>query len=161
MTDEIALATSRKRRGVVHASLTCLVGRLSDLEAKHERSQADCLAAQQLASRLSSLDTDFKTHRYANVDILPEEALEAEQAILDEHDDRITDLTVRLGQLVAEPDSSSHSRTASGPGSHLTKKLAHVEKSIQAVTETVEPLRSGSPMGESVKCGIRNNGIAE
>lgn len=65
-----ALASSRKRRGVVRASLTRLDGRLVRLEEKPERSEADRLVAQQLAEKVSSLDTDFKSHHFTIVDLV-------------------------------------------------------------------------------------------
>ncbi len=139
-----ALATNRKRRGVVRASLTRLDGRLADLEGKRERSEADRLVAQQLAQKVSSLDADFKTHHYAIIDLVPEDALATEQAILDEHDDRITSLTVRLGQIVSEPDCSPRVRTASSAHEHLSRRLTRVEKSLQAIIDAVDPLTTDS-----------------
>ena len=51
---------------------------------------------QQLLQRLSSLDSDFKAYHFAVIDVVEPEALETEQGVLDEHDDKVAGLTVRL-----------------------------------------------------------------
>jgi len=78
---ERALSTTRKRRGVVRASITRLDSRVTELESKEELTAADRLAAQHLLQKLNSLEAEFRSYHLAVVD------LEGEQAILDKHDD--------------------------------------------------------------------------
>ena len=108
---ERALSIARKRRGVVRASITRLDSRVADLQAKPELTAEDRLSAQQLLQRLNTLDTDFKSHHFAVVDLLDEDALEGEQAILDEIDDRVTSLSVRIQRLVSSSPSATPSLT--------------------------------------------------
>jgi len=98
---ERALSTARKRRGVVRASITRLDGRVAELESKEELTAADRLAAQHLLQKLNSLEAEFRSYHLAVVDLVEEDALEGEQAILDEHDDRVSRLVVRVQQLVS------------------------------------------------------------
>jgi hypothetical protein len=85
-------STNRKRKGVVRASVTRLLARVSELE--HD-------TARRLQQKLEELDSDFKTYHLAVVDLTDDEALDTEQAMLDEHDDKVTDLSARLQQLVS------------------------------------------------------------
>ena len=107
--EERNLSTNRKRRGVVRASITRLDGRISELEGKPELSSADRRSAQTLLVKLNELDTDFKSYHFCIVDLTEEESLDAEQTILDEHDDRIVNLFTCLQQLVCEVPASSSS----------------------------------------------------
>ena len=97
---DIALSAASKRRGVVQASITRLDCHVADLESKEELTAADRLAAQHLLQKLNSLEAEFRSYHLAVVDLIEEDALEGEQAILDEHDDRVSRL-VRVQQLVS------------------------------------------------------------
>ena len=125
--EERNLSTNRKRRGVVRASITRLDGRVSELEGKPELSPADRRSAQTLLAKLNELDADFKSYHFHIVDLTEEESLDAEQTILDEHDDRIVNLSTRLQQLVSEVQASS-SVTESTPQQRLTKRFSHPRK---------------------------------
>jgi ATP-dependent helicase/DNAse subunit B len=94
-------STNRKRKGVVRASVTRLLARVSELEHKERPSPGDLDTARRLQQKLEELDSDFKTYHLAVVDLTDDEALDTEQAMLDEHDDKVTDLSARLQQLVS------------------------------------------------------------
>ena len=51
-------------------------------------------------TEVEDLDSDFKSHHYTIVDLIEEGAMDAKQTTLDEHDDRVTDLSIRLQQLI-------------------------------------------------------------
>ena len=51
--------------------------------------------------KLNSLEAEFRSYHLAVEDLVEEDALEGEQAILDEHDDRVSRLVVRVQQLVS------------------------------------------------------------
>ena len=98
--EERNLSTNRKCRGVDRASITCLDGRILELQGKPELSSADCRSAQTLPVKLNELDTDFMSYHFCIVDLTQEGSLDAEQTILNEHDHRIVDLSTHLQQLV-------------------------------------------------------------
>ena len=56
----------------------------------------DRVTIQQLLKRLDTLDGKFKTHHFAVIDLVEEETLGEEQAVLDDHDDKLLLLTERL-----------------------------------------------------------------
>ena len=84
-TDPRALSTQRKRRGVVKASITRLGSRLKELESKVEEPTTHD-HAQRLATRLETLDAEFKTHYFSLIDLIDDdETLEKEQEVLPAH----------------------------------------------------------------------------
>ena len=102
--------------GVARASITRLDSHVAELEDKANLTAEDRLAAQHLLQKVNSLDAEFKSYHLSVVDLIEDDALEGEQVVLDEHDDRIARLTVRVQQLalmvtqaVAAPSSSKGS----------------------------------------------------
>ncbi len=140
---ETTLASNRKRRGVVRASITRIDTRVGELEEKGEAlTSGDARIAQQLLQRLSSLDSDFKSYHFSIIDVIGEDSLEAEQRILDGHDDKLANLSARLQELVAS--STVASRRVDGPDSSrlVIKKLAHVDKAVKTIVSDVESAAS-------------------
>ena len=106
----------RRRRGVTRASLTRLTTRLRELETKTDEAGTLDLA-QRLEQKLKDLKSDFMTHHLALIDALTDDsALETEQEVLDEHDEEVTQLDVRIQHLIA---------TCSPPQDSNSHKLAH------------------------------------
>ncbi len=140
--DERATSVNRKRRGTAKASITRLVGRVGELESKPSLSPAERSAAQQLLQKLETLDTEFRTHHMAMVDYLEGELLNAEQAALDEHDDRVADLTIRVRQLVCGSEPSHDSEPSASRC--LAKRMDHIRNELQHVLSTVDSAGSGA-----------------
>ena len=139
--NEHALSTSRRRRGVVRASLTRLDSRVAELEGKGEISAGDRLAAQRFLRKLDSLDSDFKSHHFAIVDLVDGDSLEAEQGVLDEHDDKVADLAVRMQQLAADPSiASSPSSNGLDPRVRLDKRLGRLERELELIASAVDSI---------------------
>ena len=64
-------------------------------------------SARRMSQKLSDLDSEFRTHHHAVIDLIDDdEALAKEQETLDAHDDLLTELSVRLKQVI---DTSSPS----------------------------------------------------
>lgn len=89
-----AISNLRKRRGVVRASITRLGNRLKELEGDPDQPDtAD--HAQQLTTKLESLDSDFKVHHLQLIDLIDSEdvsMLNIEQDTLDKLDDDVSTL---------------------------------------------------------------------
>lgn len=138
---ERAISVSRKRRGIARASITRLVVPVSELESKPSLSPAEHLAAQQLSQKIEKLDAEFQTHHLAMVDHLEGESLVTEQAVLDEHDDQLADLTIRVRQLMSGSMSSHDSeprasRWLAKQMDHIGKELQHVQSIVESATST-------------------------
>ena len=138
-TDARTLSTQRKRRGVVKASITRLSSRLTALEGMVEEPDTHD-HAQRLSTKLETLDAEFKTHHFAVIDLIDDDGtLGREHETLDQHDDDVTSLAVRLQKLItassATPTNSDHRKV-------LTRKLQHLEKSLTVVSKNVSSLSS-------------------
>ena len=84
---------------MVRASITRLERHVDTYETKEELAHADRLAVQCLIKKIEALDTEFRQHHDTIVEMLDDEAVQQEQAALDDHDERVTDLVERLQQL--------------------------------------------------------------
>ncbi len=76
------LTFHKKRRGVTRASLTKLATKVTVLEASTDNPDTICIA-QGLATKLKTLDAEFKTHHLSIIDLTDgEEALAEEQVLV-------------------------------------------------------------------------------
>ena len=85
----------------MRASITRISNRIKELEEKVDQSTTFDLAKRD-KNKLISLDSEFKVHHYAVVDILEkDEDLAKEQEVLDEHGDTIAELAIRIQKLIS------------------------------------------------------------
>ena len=113
--------------------MTKLRTRLGELEKKVDDPSTLDLA-QRLASKLDSLDAEFKVHHYSVIEhIVVERELLDEQDAIDQHDDIVTELGIRIQKLVSVCSSSSTS--PSNPRNLQSHKLQRLEKELISVSE--------------------------
>ena len=135
----------RKRRGVTRASITKLFTRLKTLESKVDESTTFDLA-QQLTPNLKSLDAQFKDQHFLIIDAIDEsdvDSLAKEQEVLDNHDEEISVICLRVQQLIQKCSSVSDSgirRTLSRSLIDLQGRLATVEDSFATLPDTPEQI---------------------
>ena len=122
-----------KRRGVLHGSVTRIDTRIQELE--DNGAQPDTFArAQQLITKLETLDRDFKKLHMQVVDHLDqEEELEKKQLVLDDYDDKVSNQLLRLQQLCDAVKSPVDSPTRN----LLSRKLSHLEKLLATARTTI------------------------
>ena len=101
----VSMATEtnlRKRRGIFRAQVTRLITCVSELESLADQPRtAD--HAQELLTKLQTIDSDFKKLHFELIDQIEEEdneTLEREQGVMDKFGDDVSDLTVRLRALL-------------------------------------------------------------
>ena len=126
------LTKLKRRRGVVRASITRVGTRLEELEGLRDQPRTPELA-KQLDTKLETLDSEFKSYHFQIVDLITdEEQAEGHQEVLDDHDDHISDMGIRLKQLcsVATPPVSADLHRL------LNRKLTHLVGCI-ASTQTL------------------------
>ena len=142
------LATLKRRRGRVKASLTKLATKLRELE-ETEFAPSIASQAQQYLKRLETLDANVKTHHLAIVDVTEEEEqLTLEQEALDQHDDDVMTFSMRLQVLSAPtvrtpPEHVPESRLPSGR-TVFERRLTQLQARIVDANEGVSKL-SGDP----------------
>ena len=66
------------------------------LELKEELNSTDHSVLQRMKVKLDSLDANSKKYHFAVVDIAEEDAQEAEQEVLDDHNDGITEIIAHI-----------------------------------------------------------------
>ncbi len=100
------------------------------LEASPDNPDTICIA-QGLATKLKTLDAEFKTHHLSIIDLTyGEEALVEEQEALDNHDDQVSELNVRIQRLVSSLTTSpvlNLQRSSLRRLTRLREKLASIE----------------------------------
>ena len=144
MIEQLGLSARRRRRGAVRASITKLVDRVRDLERKADLSASEVLAALRSVERLKELDDDFKQYHFAVVDLLEDEDEEkTEQAILDEHDERVAKLTDRLQTLTTRPKKRGEPTEEQ---KLLRKRLEYIESNIGDIKDVVGLIAPGPDM---------------
>ena len=133
------LAFHKKRRAVVRASLTKLSTKLTELEA-NATSPTLSQSAKNLADKLKNLQQDFKNHQLAIIDRTDEEeALIEEQQALDEGDDQLSELSVRIERLMALASKGQDTvRVASKQLALLQTKLESINTAVSGLSDTEE-----------------------
>ena len=137
------LAFHKKRRGVVKASLTKLRTKLTDLEGDTTIPTL-MESARNLADKLDTLRQDFKTHQLAIMDRTNEEdALADEQQVLDDNDDQVSELSVRIQRLITlatKSKSPDIARVANRQLTLLQAKLESIDTAIHGLDDTEEDI---------------------
>jgi DNA repair exonuclease SbcCD ATPase subunit len=99
--------------------------------------------AQRLIKKLESLDAEFRVHHYSVVDLVTaEEELVGEQDTIDQHDDIVEELSVRIQKLVSI--CSNLSEDPSAPRSIHSRKLEHLDKDLSAINTAIDSLDPGT-----------------
>ena len=114
----------KKRRGIARTSITRFEERILKFEEKAELKATDQASVQCMVKRLEDLDADFKQHHMALIETIEdEEKLTEEQAILDVHDDKISEFMDRLHCLIEENKLEEAKLTASPSKPDLSRQF--------------------------------------
>ena len=128
MSDPKELSKFRKRRGTAKGSITRIETRLHQLESEPDRPDSRD-AARQMLAKLKEYDVDFRKNHLALIDLIDEDdALTSEQGALDEHDDLVATLTVRILAL-ADPTTRT-SPTAVSARELLVRRCKRMESRL-------------------------------
>ena len=137
MTDATrrALSSNKKKRGTTRASVTWINTRLRELEDVPDL-PATIGHAQRLIAKLQTLAEEFKIHHFAVIDLIDdEEELAAQQTILDNLDDDVTQITVGLEALTTKGTS-----TTNNVAKVALKRLRYLERGFTSVSDSLESL---------------------
>ena len=127
------LSSLKRKRGVVKRSITRLLNNLKTLETTRDAASV-VDQAKQAMTKLESLDKDYRSVHYEIVDQLEEGPdLDREHEVLDQHEDDVTDASLRLQRLIAAKPSA----VDAGSERASSRKLARVESRIKATEEAL------------------------
>ena len=142
MTDPVdprALSKLRKRRGVAKGSITRLETRLKVLEGAADQPNTQDSARQMLA-KLEEHNAGFMDAHLSLIDLIDdddEDGLETEQLFLDEHEDFVASLTIRIQTLIT---SIAPSTTKVSERKVLSRRLKRLEDRLTVANESVTAL---------------------
>ena len=137
------LNVARRRRGVASSSITRLEKHVFDLEGKGDLSHKDEVAIKGYIKRLENLDKDFKGYHCTIIDLVEgDDKLEEEQAKLDDHEDRVTDLMSRLLDLGVTQDKVATPPVAN-PSKPFEKRLGSLAGDLRSIDGKIDSLVPG------------------
>ena len=143
-----ALTATRRQRNTVHASITKFKARVIWWEGKAELAGSDHVI-QPGVETLKEYDADFKRNHFTVVELANGEELEAEQVILDNHTDRVTEFLDHLLQLLPEPEKVSKNSSTIPVTEGLLKWLRYVIYELTLLNDTVNLMTSRPGMDMS------------
>ncbi len=117
------IANAKRRRGVARGSITRIETRIAQFEGKMKFTASDRLTIQRLQQKLESSSTEFKTLHLFVMEHVEDEARAAEQADLDDHENKVTELEDRFDQLCARFEDERASAPAAEPSVHLQRRV--------------------------------------
>ncbi len=121
------ISALKRRRGTVKANITRLATKVAELKDK-EPIPTIVTHAQQLSKRLDNLDSDYKTRQFAVLNVVEDEdQLTMEQETLDQHDDDVADLSLRLMDL-ARSTALTPSLSSTTVDAHLLPNHGTLER---------------------------------
>ena len=144
----MSLANLKRRRGAIQACITKITTKIGDLEGR-DADPSISTQAQQLSKRLETLDDDFKTRHFAVIDeIEDEEQLATEQGILDNHDDVMASLGLRLQTLMALSSPAPPSIPSTTGGTHslpnrdiLSRRSTQLQARLVSIHGRIDELK--------------------
>ena len=139
------LPATRWQRGLVRTSVTCLERCLNKLEAKDNLSSTDLLAVEWLFKKVEALDIEFKPQQYAVIDLVgdDEHVLDEEQAVMEEHEDKVAEIIEHLQELPPEAKAALLVAHSTDPLYHLHRQLNDMESDLRLIQEEVDTLKPG------------------
>ena len=91
----------KRQRGTVRASITKMVSCIANMESRAPLSPTDEILAKRMEQKTYDLDKDFREYHYSILDLMKEdEDFDGEQAILDEHEEKISTILDHLYVLL-------------------------------------------------------------
>ena len=95
-----------------------------------------------LIKKLEEWGTEFKKQHNIVLDLMDdeEEAMEQEQAVFDEYDEKITLFSLRLQKLASKEEAVAPPKPKTGYPQHLTKRLRYIGISVSGIQESLDGL---------------------
>ena len=146
---ELTVVSARRRRGIVRGRLTRIGKDIAVLEGQEELTFDDRRMVERLLEQLKDNDSTFEQRHVEVLNFIEEEdqeALNQEEAVFDEHVDRVAELTRRIERLRI-PQKEAHvsspiTTTAPNPSVTLVKRLKYIEQQRDVIARS---LRSPLP----------------
>ena len=156
---EMDLSRAKRRRGAARESVSRLKESVDKLEVKAELSKTDRLLVSRLVKKLENWDAEFRKQHDVVLDLTEEDttAIEREQAVFDEHDEKVTQLSLRLQVLgLEESEAWPASISDADISQHFEKRLCYMSGTLETIRDSVGRLVLG--MASTIAfCKSQNN----
>lgn len=129
------MSIARARRNTVSVSIAHLAERLQNLETKADPNNLHL--TQDVERELNSLDTEFWKCHYAVIDLIDiddKATLSREQELLDNHDDLVNSLFVRIRLLQSSMSTERQCRKCLSELHHLQQKILSIHDTVTSST---------------------------
>ena len=136
---ENTIVSARRCRGILRGRLTRIEQDIANLEDKEELALQDRHKVERLLEQINDNDTNFEQRSLEVLNFIEEEdqdTLSQDEAVFDEHVNRVAELVERMEQLdIPEKASSTPTRTTA-PHSFckLAKRLKYIKQQREAIT---------------------------
>ena len=128
-----SLSIARLQRNAVSVSITHLAKRLENLE--RNQIEANLHHARDIEQQLNSLDSEYWKRHFAVIDLIDDEALlSREQELLDNHDDLVSSLFVRISLLQSSMSTEQQRRKCLSELCSLQKKILSIHDNVTSST---------------------------
>ena len=130
-----SLSIAHLRRNAVSVSITHLAERLDNLERK--QMEAYLHHARDIEQQLNSLDSEFWKRHFAVIDLIDidnDETLSREQELLDNHDDLVSSLFVRISLLQSSMSTERQRRKCLSELCCLQKNILSIHDNVTSST---------------------------
>ena len=148
---ENTVVSARRRRGILRGRLTCIERDTVALEGKAELTHQDGRKVERLLDQLKENDSSFELRHLEVLNFIEaedEETLAQEEAVFDEHVNRVAELTGRLELLdIPEreaPVLSPMTITTPKPSGTLVKQLKYIEQQREEIAMAMRSPPSGT-----------------
>ena len=133
---------------------------VADMERRAPLSPTDEVVAKRMEQRVYDLDKEFRGYHYSILELMEEdEDFDGEQAILDDDEDKVSNILDRLYVLLnpAKPSAGLFD----DPRPKIDKRLAHVDSGLARVVEEMKKLKPSPDMDRCLaeQLGEQLNGL--
>ena len=124
------LSATRRQKDMFRTSVMRLEDCFAALEAKDTLTGSDLSV--ECSLKIEALDAEFKEHHYAVIDLVgdDEQKLDEEQAVMDDHEDKVAVITECQQQLWPKSKVATSAAHSTGQSHHLHSQLNNVERNL-------------------------------
>ena len=125
--------------------MTKMVSCIADMERRAPLSPTDEIVAKHMEQKTYDLHKNFQGYHYSILDLMEEdEDFDEEQAILDEQEEKISNILDRLYVLLnpAKPTIGAFD----DPHQHVDKRLSHINSGLVRILDEMKKVKSSPDM---------------
>ena len=121
-----------------------MISGVADMEHKASLSPTDKMVAKHMEQKTYDLDKDLREYHYSHLDLMEEdEDFDGEQAILDEHEEKISNILDCLYVLLNPTKPTIGVFADPRHHMHVEKHLSHVDNRLARISDELKEVKPG------------------